>query len=103
MLLLPSRSRLSPGLIAREFSFIDSDSEKAPLHVDGRQVTKSLGGAPPGLLADNVFSCQMASLLMRSDFEVSQSLCFSCTKLGALHSHIHRTVEKAQTLKKLCS
>ena len=55
------------------------------------------------IIAGDALSCQVALLLRRSDIEVSPSLCFWCTKFGALHSHMRRTVEKAQALKKLCS
>ena len=62
----------------------------------GQAVAKSLSGPPPDLLAGRVFSCHMALLLRRSDIEVSGWLCLSCTRLGALHTHIHPNVGKAQ-------
>ena len=58
--------------------------------------TKSVSGAFPVLLAGRVCSCQIAVLLRRSDIEASRLICLSCAKLGALHSHIHRTVVKQQ-------
>ena len=68
----------------------------------GQAVAKSLSGPPPDLLAGRVFSCHMALLLRRSDIEVSGWLCLSCTSLGALHTHIHLNVGKAQPVVQRC-
>ena len=64
--------------------------------VGAQAVAKPLSGPPPGVHAGRVFSCHMALLLRRSDIEASGWLCLSCTSLGALHTHIHPTVGKAQ-------
>ena len=60
--------------------------------------TKSVSGAPPGLLSVRVSFCKIALLLRRPDIEAFQLICMSCAHLAPLQGDMYRTAVKPQSV-----